>query len=217
MIAGLQAQPVCVTSCKRAVFPPCQRVLTPASERARHRRMGPLSPPTPLPVGAARQAFGRSCHGDCPRMRWRRSLGRTAGGCGACVVVTGGGCWKDQAGQRGGRGARGPRAGLPGRSFDADRSGLAAAAAWPGAAGRAARLPPAGRSGPDALPSPWGTLVPHRAADPVFPRCRPAGRARRGDVAGSGLAVARTLGGHFRHLPGGAAHVTSRTRRTGPW
>jgi hypothetical protein len=62
-----------------------------------------------------------------------------------------------------------------------------------------------------------GTLVPHWAADPAFPRCRPAGRARRGDVAGSGLAIARTLGGHFRHLPGGAAHASSRTCRTGSW
>jgi hypothetical protein len=61
-----------------------------------------------------------------------------------------------------------------------------------------------------------GILVPHWAADPAFPRCRPAGRARRGDVAGSALAVARILGGHFWHLPGGAAQATSRTRRTGP-
>ncbi len=50
---------VCVTSCKQAVFLLCQRVLAPASERVRHRRMGSLSPSVPLPVGAAGQVFGR--------------------------------------------------------------------------------------------------------------------------------------------------------------
>jgi len=70
---------------------------------------------------------------------------------------------------------------------------------------------------PDALPSRVGHPGAALGGRSGVPRCRPAGRARRGDVAGSGLAVARTLGGHFRHLPGGAAQATSRTRRTGPW
>jgi hypothetical protein len=72
-------------------------------------------------------------------------FGRTAGGCGACVVVTGGaGCWKGQVGQRGGRwGAGGGRSSWPvvrRRPIRSRRCGRLA-----GAAGRAARLPPAGR------------------------------------------------------------------------
>jgi hypothetical protein len=140
-------------------------------------------------------------------------FGRMAGGCGACVVVTGGaGCWKDRVGQRGGRwGAGGGRSSWPvvrRRPIRSRRCGRLVGRCWTGCATAVGRTP--------YLPA-LGILVPHWAADPAFPRCRPAGRARRSDVAGSALAVARTLGGHFRHLPGGATQATSRTRRTGPW
>jgi len=79
---------VYVTSCKRAVFLICQRVLAPASERARNRRVGPPSPSAPLPAGAARQAFGRHVMEPVHACRyaWSSTSGRLPGSFRACRI-----------------------------------------------------------------------------------------------------------------------------------
>ena len=69
---------VCITSCKGAVFLLCQRVLAPASERARHRRMGPCAVPEFRAGADLLLCARRSCQSASSTGSW---FGCSAGWC----------------------------------------------------------------------------------------------------------------------------------------
>ena len=158
--------------------------------------------------------------------RWRRSsAGRRAAAAPASWLLAGRGVGKTRLVSEAADGARGRgQVVLAGRSTPTDQvsplrplgrallDGLRDCRR-PGAAGRAARLPAAGRL---TFPrwAPWC-----RTGRPIrrFRGAAPPVVLAEAMLRGSGLAVARMLGGDFGHLPGGAAQATSRTRRTGPW
>ena len=156
--------------------------------------------------------------------RWRRSsAGWRAAAAPASWLLAGRGVGKARLVNEAADGVRGRgRSSWPvvrRRPIRSRRCGRLAGRCWTGCAtaagrarGRAARLPAAGRL---TFPR-WASWC--RTGRPIrrFRGAAPPVVLAEAMLRGSGLAVARTLGGHFRHLPGGAAQATSRTRRTGP-